>query len=169
MINKNKWINSLPKICSENDRKITQLDSERWTNTIPKKNNYSSVKKYSFITILFVCGLLFVSVIKNETRNLQKKIDNLQASIEVINFNLGEAVLDSTVITSPENIFQLAKEHLNIDLVSYKKSQINKLNYINEKYSSTHKKEKNNKTMIKKLPKSIKNEVAKRIETKKEK
>ena len=39
----------------------------------------NSIQKYSLVTILFVIGLIFVSVIKNETRNLQKEIDKLEA------------------------------------------------------------------------------------------
>ena len=48
---------------------------------------YNSVKKYSLLTILFVIGLIFVSAVKNETRNLQKDINNLKASIDIIKFN----------------------------------------------------------------------------------
>ena len=72
-----------------------------------------------------VCGLLFVSVVKNETRNLQKEINNLETSINLIKFNLDQAFLDNEVITSPENISRLAKEYLNINFISYKRSQIN--------------------------------------------
>ena len=56
------------------------------------------------MTVLFICGLLFVSVVKNETRNLQKEINNLEANINLIKFNLDQAILDHEVITSPENI-----------------------------------------------------------------
>ena len=80
MINQDKWINSIPKINNKFDEKIKQLDSNRWVNTISKKttygskNSYGSVKKYSLTAILFVSGLLLVSAVKNETRNLQKEI-----------------------------------------------------------------------------------------------
>ena len=36
----------------------------------------------------FIIGLIFVSLIKNETRNLQKEISNLQASIKNLNLDL---------------------------------------------------------------------------------
>merc|ERR1712093_859308 len=91
-----------------------------------------SVKKYSFMTIIFVCGLLFVSVVKNQTRNLEKEISYLKASINSIEFNLNQAILDNEVITSPENISKLAKEYLNNDLEYYKKSQIKNFNEDNE-------------------------------------
>ena len=177
MINRDKWIGSLPNVNTEFNKITNQLDHDRWINTIPKKNTYSSVKKntyssvkkYSIIVTLFVCGLLFVSAIKNETRNLQKEINNLEASINVIKFNLDQAILDNEVITSPDNISLLAKEYLNIDLVSYKKSQIKKLRDENEKFTKVNKikKEKINKKKIKNLSDSIKTQVAKRIEIKK--
>ena len=129
------------------------------------------------MTILFVCGLLFVSIVKNETRNLQKEINNLETSINLIKFNLDQTFLDHEIITSPENITLLAKKHLNIDLVPYKRSQIKQLNAENEKFIKINKTEKE-KTKIQKFkklysrPKSIPNEIkthiAKRIEKKKE-
>ena len=177
MINHKKWISSLPKINKEISKTINQLDHENSINSIPKKDSYNSVKKYSSMLILFVCSLLFVSAAKNETRNLQKEINNLEASINVIKFNLDQAFLDHEIITSPENISLLAKKHLNIDLAPYKRSQIKQLNAENEKFTKINKTKKE-KTMIQKFkklysrPKSIPNEikthVAKRIEQKKE-
>ena len=64
MINKNKWIDSLPISIKKFDDNNNQLDHHRWVNTISKKRTYNSAKKYSLIATLFVCGLLFVSVIK---------------------------------------------------------------------------------------------------------
>ena len=174
MINQDKWIGSLPKRNIGFVTTTNQLDHDRWINSIPKKNVHTSVKKYSLkkyflMAILFVCGLLFVSVVKNETRGLQKIINNLEASVNVIKFNLDQAILDNEVITSPDNISLLAKEYLNIDLVSYKKSQIKKLRDENEKFTKVNKikKEKINKKKIKNLSDSIKTQVAKRIEIKK--
>jgi len=166
MINREKWINSLPKIKSSSDEKINQIDNNKWTNTISKKNTYNSVKKYSLMTVLFVCGLLLVSVIKNKTRILEKEINNLEASINIIKFNLDQAFLDNEVITSPENISKLAEEYLNINLVTYKKSQIKKLDKPNKKMSNLNKKKKEN-NKIKNLPESVKLQVAKSIEKKK--
>ena len=87
----------------------------------------------------------------------------------MIKFNLDQAILDNEVITSPDNISLLAKEYLNIDLVSYKKSQINKLRDENEKFTKVNKikKEKINKKKIKNLSDSIKTQVAVQIEEKK--
>jgi len=103
------------------------LDSNRWVSTLPATNKSNSIKIYFLIAIMFVAGLIFVSVIKNETRNLQKEIDKLEATINIIKFDLHQTTLDHEVITSPENISRLAKEYLESNLVVYKKSQIKQI------------------------------------------
>ena len=164
MINNDKWINSLPNVNSKNNQESFQIDHNKWINTIPKKNTYNSVKKYSLMTAIFVCSLLFVSVIKNQTRNLEKEINYLTASISLVEFNLEQAILDNEVITSPENISKLAKEYLNNDLVYYKKSQIKNIN-ANDKILET---EKNKSKILNSLPESVKTHVSKKIKKKKE-
>ena len=104
--------------------------------------------------------LIFVSLVKNETRNLQKEINNLQASINLLKFNVDQAVLDNEVITSPENISLLAKEYLNSNLTPYKVSQIKKLD--NKDDGLFQSKEK-----TKKLSVNIKTQVAQKIIQKK--
>jgi len=163
MINQDKWINSLPKANDNIEGIINQINNDRWTKTIAKKNKYNSVKRYSFMSIIFIIGLLFVSVVKNETRNLQKEINNLKASTSIISFNLNQANLDNQVITSPENISLLAKEYLNIDLSFYKHNQIESLNNIDKNSLKLN----NNKEKINKLPANIKAKVKKKIEEKK--
>ena len=98
MINQDKWINSLPKTNNRFEVEASKLDHDRWINTISKENNYNSLKKYSLVAILFVSGLLIVSVIKNETRNLQKEVNNLQKTNYEIRFNLAQAILDNEVM-----------------------------------------------------------------------
>ena len=166
MINNNKWLDSIPKINLKNNNDMHQLDYSRWEKTIPKKNTYNSVKKYSLMSFLFVCGLLLVSAVKNETRNLQKEINNLQTSVNGIKFNLSQAMLDNTVINSPENISKLAKEYLNTNLTTYKKSQIKNLNYKSKNLTEVTKirKKESNEEKIKKF---VKLKVAKKIEKKK--
>jgi len=169
MINQDKWISSLPGKNTRSSNTTNQLDHDKWINTIPKKNTHNSFQKYSLMTILFVCGLLFVSVVKNETRNLQKKINNLETSVNVIKFNLDQAILDHEVITSPENISLLAKEYLDINLVSYKRSQIKQFSDETEKFIKVNKikKEKINKKKIKNLSDKLKTQIAKKVDKKK--
>ena len=159
MINQDKWINSLPNANKKIDEGSNVTDHYRWINTIQKKNKYSSIKKYSILTVLFVSGFLFVSVVKNETRNLERKINNLKASNNEIKFNLNQAILDNEVITSPENISRLAKEYLNTDFDTYKKSQIKNLSDNSPIIKETSIKKNNNKE----LSKNIKLEIKKKI------
>ncbi len=170
MINKEKWINSINHSNRSTNTESGSIVEEKWVNTISnntisKKNTLNSVKKYSFLGVLFVCGLLFVSVIKNETRNLQREIDQLKASNKIIKFNLGQAILDHEVITSPENISLLAKEYLHLNLKPYKKSQIKNFGEemeVMSKISMINTNTKENK--IDKLPKNVKLKVVKKIE-----
>ena len=166
MINKDKWINSIPKASNNNVEGTCELDSDRWLRTISKKKVHNPFKKYTFAVIIFVSGLLFVSALKNETRNLQKEIYNLKASINVLKFNLKQGILDHEVLTSPENISRLAKDHLNINLSSYQKSQIKILNteykFLPSKNTIKEKKKKN-----KNLQAAIKIEISQKIKEKK--
>ena len=66
-INPDKWIETIPNTKSEENN--IKLDHDKWISTLPKKNN--SVTKYSITAFVFIIGLVFVSTIKNETRNLQ--------------------------------------------------------------------------------------------------
>ena len=169
MINKDKWIGSLPGQNTRFSNTINQLDHDKWIKTISKKKSHNSVRKYSLMSIVFVCGLLFVSTIKNETRNLQKEINNLETSINLIKFNLDQAFLDNEVITSPENISRLAKEYLNINFVSYKKNQIKRLGDDMDIISETVEKDVSSKSVEKneKLSVTLKKGIAKKIEKKK--
>jgi len=168
MINKDKWIGSLPGKNTRFSNTINQLDHDRWIKTIPKKKSHNSVQKYSLMSIVFVCGLLFVSVIKNETRNLQKEINNLETSINLIKFNLGQEFLDNEVITSPENISRLAKEYLNINFISYKRNQIKRLGDDMDVISEPVEKNVSSKSVEKseKFLENLKKGVAKKIEKK---
>ena len=126
-----RWVKTLPASNIKSVQEKYDLDSNRWVNTLPKtieiKEN-NSIKKYSLTIILFAVGMILVSVIKNETRNLQKEINSLQASVNYLQFDLHQTILDHEVITSPENISQLAKKYLETDLVFYQKSQLGQLN-----------------------------------------
>ena len=166
MINYERWIDSLPKTSNNFDQKQkNHLDPDIWINTIPKaipkKKIFSSIGKYSFTAILFVCGLIMVSAVKNETRNLQKEINNLYAFVKVLNSDLDQAILDNEVLTSPENISLLAKEYLDDDFIHYKRSQIKNLE--KETYN-----EKNIEKTNSKLSKDIKVKISAKIKKKRE-
>ena len=160
MINQDKWVNSLPKTNLKFGGEVNQINHDKWVNTISKKKTYSTVSKYTLMTVLFVCGLIIVSVVKNGTRNLEKEINNLRASVNVVKFDLDQAILDNEVINSPENISRLAKEYLDNDFTVYKKSQIRQLNEDSKTIFKIGKKENS-------LPTKIKSEIAQKIEKKK--
>ena len=167
-IDSNKWINTLPssKFKSSENK---EMDASRWVNTLPKKKISNPLTKYIVPTVFFVVGLIFVSVIKNETRNLQKEINNLQTSINVLKDNLHNATLDHQFITSPENISLLANEYLENDFIHYKKSQIIELNNKIKTFSIS-KKDKdvlNQEKSKKNLSDKLRLEVAKKIKKKK--
>jgi hypothetical protein len=126
MINSDKWIKTLTKTNTTNQDKY-ELDSQVWINTIPNQNPKKSFLKYSFVSILFITSLTLVMFVKNETRNLEKDLINLKASINKLKFNVHYGVLDYNVLSSPENISILAKQHLDLNLINYKKLQIQKI------------------------------------------
>ena len=169
MINNEKWIHTLPQQNIKSSESKEQLDYYRWTKTISKKNNYNSAKMYSAVAFLFIFGLFFVSVVKNQTRNLEKEINFLKTEISGIEFNLNQSLLDNEVITSPANISRLAKEYLGTDLVFYKKKQIiNSENHSETIAKITSLNKKNMyKKKVKKLSGNVKYKVAKKIEDKK--
>ena len=75
------WINTLPETRKNNEGKSYDVSSDKWIETIPQKKKINKLRVYSITTTFFILGLILVSVIKNETRGLQREIDKLQASI----------------------------------------------------------------------------------------
>ena len=167
MMDPNKWVNTLPNSGETFDKEKYELNPYRWVGTLPKKSTNNIFTKYTLMTILFVVGLVSVAIIKNVTKDIQKDIDSLQASITLIKLNLHEATLEHEVITSPENISKLANENLDLQLYHYKKSQIKDLNSKNEQLSVS-----NDQKIInaknKKLSEEIKLIVEKKINRKKD-
>ena len=150
------WTRTEKKYYKEDENIIENIDY--------KKNNNNSSKKYSLLGVFFICGLIVVSVVKNNTKNLQKEINNLEASNRLIQYNFEQALLDNEVITSPENISLLAREYLNTDFKFYKKSQIKNLDenlIINKKIKEEKKLTADIKTKVKKNLKRKKEELKK--------
>lgn len=166
----NIWVETLPKSKKNLKEENYDLNANKWINSIPKKRTNFSKIKYSFTILLFVSSLLAVPLIKNETRKLQKEINNLQVSINDIKVDLHQEALDYEVITSPENIYRLAEEYLENDLIFYSKNQIKKLNkedsILSLKQEINNEKKFFNKTY--KVTNKIKNEMVKTVKEKKE-
>ena len=185
MINPEKWIGTLTNK-KEFDQSKATVDPQIWINTLSKKDSRNTFSKYFFITSFFVIGLVLVTIVKNETRNLEKQLDDLKASVSKLNLEIHYAVLDHEVISSPENISNLKNKYLDLNLMAYKKSQIKNLEDIYKEKSITKKKDykedikkhlskkiiekKNQLKSIKKIyskpkeiPKYVKKEVSKKI------
>ena len=147
MINSEKWIKTLTK---DNNKKAEEYktDSQVWINTIPNQSPQKSIIKYSFLGFLFIVSLTLVMLVKNETRNLEKDLINLKASINKLKFNIHYAVLDYNVLSSPENISILAEQNLDLNLSNYKKSQIQEIVKKDEQRSSFKVVKKNYKEKI---------------------
>ena len=191
MINSEQWKKTVPDINFAKENENYDLDPKKWINTLPKNNKKSFVKSFSITLVIFLVGLIFVSVIKNKTRSLQKEINDLRASINNLKIDLNLTTLDYEVITSPENLSKLAKKHLEFELHSYKKSQIKNLNSeeqllskvnegeiqsltsiakakVKKKYEKNIKKVKKLYNEPEKIPDEIKMAVAQKIEKEKE-
>ena len=110
------WINTLPETRKKNEGKSYDVSSDKWIETIPQKKKINKLRVYSITTTFFILGLILVSIIKNETRGLQREIDKLQASIDIIKLDLHKAEIDYEVVTSPKNLSSMAKEYLEDDL-----------------------------------------------------
>ena len=160
------WISTLPGKRKNNINENFDVLSEKWVNTIPQRKTNSKLKFYSITSTIFILGLILVSVIKNETRGLQKEIDKLQASVNVIKLDLHKAELDYEVITSPNNLSILAKTYLNSDLVTYERAQIKKNGENNKQLTKLKLKKETSK--IKRLTKKTKENISKELEIKKE-
>ena len=177
-INSKRWTNTLPhrntNLSAEahniNASKwIENINTNKWETNTQRIGGNSPFVRYFLASGLFILGLIIVSVVKNETRNLEKEISNLQQSIYDYNFNLHQATLDHEVITSPENISKLAEEYLESNFVFYKKNQIRKINNDEKIFSKLEKTkhEKKNRNKIESLPDEVKLRVQIKIDEKK--
>ena len=196
MINNEQWKNTISGINKKDENKNYNLDPEKWVNTLPnnippKKSKKDFAKSFSITLVIFLIGLIFVSVIKNKTRTLEKEINDLQASIKKLEIDIKLTTLDYEVITSPENLSEMAEKYLEFELSSYKKSQIRNLkneveliskskeiknesmtslvkSKIKEKYNKDIKKVKKLYNEPEKIPEELKMSVKNNIERKKE-
>jgi len=141
ILNYKKFIEA-PSIPEDN------FNSDLVISAAPIKSKKYTLKNYSLIVVLFIVALMIVSVIKNETRNLQKEINVFKNSINNLKVDLHQESLDYEIITSPENLTILAKEYLEVNLVPYKRPQIQELKKA-KAYIKKENKNKNLKTEIK--------------------
>ena len=68
------------------------------------------MKKYIFLIFFFIFGIFFISNIKNETRDIEKSIRNINAKIFTLNAELHEAGLDYNYLSSAANLSILSEK-----------------------------------------------------------
>ena len=68
------------------------------------------MKKYIFLIFFFIFGIFFISNIKNETRDIEKNIRNINAKIFTLNAELHEAGLDYNYLSSAANLSILSEK-----------------------------------------------------------
>ena len=68
------------------------------------------MKKYIFLIFFFIFGIFFISNIKNETRDIEKNIRNINAKIFTLNTELHEAGLDYNYLSSAANLSILSEK-----------------------------------------------------------
>jgi len=96
------------------------------------------------ILIILTAGLISTSLIKDNTRLLEKSLVNLNKEIISLESNLSEAKLDFEYLTTPKNIYFLAKDFLDDNFTHYKKAQIKILIKKEKNVKNFAKLEKNN-------------------------
>jgi len=86
-------------------------------------------KFYLFIILIF--GLFFTSLIKNQTREVEKKIKIIDKEINYLDLKLSEASIEFEYLSSPERIMNIIPDYLEDNFSFYNNNQINILNYKN--------------------------------------
>ncbi len=81
------------------------------------------MKKYIFLISFFIFGIFFISIIKNETREIEKNIKNINLKIFDLNADLHEAKLDFNYLSSPMNISILSEKFFKGELNFYNPEQ----------------------------------------------
>ena len=97
------------------------------------------MKKYIFLIFFFIFGIFFISIIKNETRGIEKNIRNINAKIFTLNTELHEARLDYNYLSSSANISILSENFFKDELNFYSPKQLSYIN-LEEINNSTNQK-----------------------------
>ena len=91
------------------------------------------MKKYIFLIFFFIFGIFFISNIKNETRDIEKNIRNINTKTFTLNTELHEAGLDYNYLSSAANLSILSEKIFKDELNFYGTKQFSyiKLETIN--------------------------------------
>ena len=91
------------------------------------------MKKY-LIFILVTSLIIFTSIIKTSTRELETKIFNSEEKIKILGEKKSLILLQNNYLSSPERLFELKNEYFGKELKFLKINQIKYLNYNEKKW-----------------------------------
>ena len=96
-------------------------------------------KKKLIILLTYISFFIAIPIIKNETRLIEKKIQNHKTEIRFLKKNLSEAYLEFQYLSSPEVLQNKVSRNLDINYINLNISQIylNLDNFIKEKKKVT--------------------------------
>lgn len=85
------------------------------------------MKKFFFI--IFISFLIvFTSLIKSSTRNLETKLFNIKEEIKILNEKKSLIKLENNYLTSPERLQNLKQSFFNDELINLQIKDIKKFN-----------------------------------------
>tara|TARA_B100000575_G_C22964736_1_gene557196 strand:+ start:319 stop:597 length:279 start_codon:yes stop_codon:yes gene_type:complete len=89
------------------------------------------MKKYIFVPLI-TCLIIFTSIIKNSTRELETEIFNYEEKIKMLNDDREMILLQNNYLSSPERLFELKKKFFGDKLQTLEIKRFKYLTY-NEK------------------------------------
>ena len=92
-------------------------------------------KKKLIIFLIYISFFIAIPIIKNETRLIEKKIENHKSQIVILEQNLSEAYLEFQYLSSPEILEKKVNKNIDINYTNLSISQIylNLDDFIDEK------------------------------------
>jgi hypothetical protein len=92
-------------------------------------------KKKLIIFLIYISFFIAIPIIKNETRLIEKKIENHKSQIVILEQNLSEAYLEFQYLSSPEILEKKVNKNIDINYTNLNISQIylNLDDFIDEK------------------------------------
>ena len=83
------------------------------------------LNKKIFVSLIFFClFMIFTSIVKTQTKILEKDINKYEKKIAILQNNIYDSQLDYFYLTSPENISSYINTYSDIDYTSIKFSKI---------------------------------------------
>ena len=81
-------------------------------------------RKKLIILSTYIIFFIAIPIIKNETRSIEKKIQNHKTQIQILKTNFSEAYIEFQYLSSPEILEKKVKQNLDINYNNLKTSQI---------------------------------------------